>query len=37
MGWFRLAADQVAKIFGVHVTKRLNGKLHSYGHHVMRI
>ena len=43
MGLFRLAADKVAKIFGVRVTKRLNGKLHSvlekldHGHHVMRI
>jgi hypothetical protein len=43
MGLFRLAADKVAKIFGVRVTKRLNSKLHSvfekldHGHHVMRI
>jgi hypothetical protein len=43
MGLFRLTADKVAKIFGVRVTKRLNGKLHSvlekldHGHHVMRI
>jgi len=43
MGLFRLSADKVAKIFGVRVTKRLRGKLHSvlekldHGHHVMRI
>ena len=43
MGLFRLAADKVAHIFGVRVTKRLRGKLHSVlekldrGHHVMRI
>jgi hypothetical protein len=43
MGLFRLAADKVAYIFGVRVTKRLRGKLHSvlekldHGHHVMRI
>jgi len=43
MGLFRLAADKVAHIFGVRVTKRLRGKLHSvleklaHGHHVMRI
>jgi hypothetical protein len=43
MGLFRLAADKVALIFGVRVTKRLRGKLHSvlekldHGHHVMRI
>jgi hypothetical protein len=43
MGLFRLVADKVAHIFGVRVTKRLRGKLHSvlekldHGHHVMRI
>jgi len=43
MGLFRLAADKVAYIFGVRVTKRVRGKLHSmlekldHGHHVMRI
>jgi hypothetical protein len=43
MGLFRLAADKVAHIFGVRVTKRLRGKLHSvletldHGHHVLRI
>jgi len=43
MGLFRLAADKVAYIFGVRITKRLRGKLHSvlekldHGHHVMRI
>jgi len=43
MGLLRLAADKVAYIFGVRVTKRLRGKLHSmlerldHGHHVMRI
>jgi hypothetical protein len=43
MGLFRLAADKVAHIFGVRVTKRLRGKLYSVlekldrGHHVMRI
>ena len=43
MGLFRLTADTVAKIFGVRVTKRIRGKLHSvlekldHGHHVMRI
>jgi hypothetical protein len=43
MGLFRLTADKVARIFGVRVTKRLRGKLHSvlekldHGHHVMRI
>ncbi|PYT33124.1 MAG: hypothetical protein DMG58_08415 [Acidobacteria bacterium] len=43
MGLFRLAADKVAHIFGVRVTKRLRGKLYSvlekldHGHHVMRI
>jgi hypothetical protein len=43
MGLFRLTADKVAQIFGVRVTKRLRGKLHSvlekldHGHHVMRI
>src|SRR5258708_33372624 len=42
MGLFRLAADKVAYIFGVRVTKRLRGKLYSvlekldHGHHVMR-
>ena len=41
MGLFRLTADKVAHIFGVRVTKRLRGKLHSvlekldHGHHVM--
>jgi hypothetical protein len=43
MGLFRLAADKVAYIFGVRVTKRLRGKLHSvlekldHGHHLLRI
>ncbi len=43
MGLFRLAADKVAYIFGVRVTKRLRGKLYSvlekldHGHHVLRI
>lgn len=43
MGLFRLAADKVAHIFGVRITKRLRGKLYSvlekldHGHHVMRI
>ena len=43
MGLFRLSADKVAYIFGVRVSKWLNGKLHSvlekldHGHHVMRI
>src|SRR5437763_4924182 len=43
MGLFRLAADKVAYIFGVRVTKRIRGKLHSvlekldHGHHVLRI
>ena len=43
MGLFRLTADKVAHIFGVRITKRLRGKLHSvlekldHGHHVMRI
>ena len=43
IGLFRLAADKVAHIFGVRLTKRLRGKLYSVlekldrGHHVMRI
>jgi hypothetical protein len=43
MGLFRLAADKVAYIFGVRLTKRLRGKLYSilekldHGHHVLRI
>jgi len=43
MGLFRLAADKLAYIFGVRVTKRLRGKLYSvlekldHGHHVLRI
>ena len=43
MGLLRLAADKVAYIFGVRVTKRLRGKLYSvlekldHGHHVLRI
>jgi len=43
MGLLRLAADNVAYIFGVRVTKRLRGKGHSvlekldHGRHVMRI
>ena len=43
MGLFRLAADKVAYIFGVRVTKRLRGKLYrvleklDHGHHVLRI
>jgi hypothetical protein len=43
MGLFRLAADKVAYIFGVRVSKRMTGKLHSvlekldHGHHVLRV
>ena len=43
MGLFRLAADKVAYIFGMRLTKRLRGKLYSvlekldHGHHVLRI
>jgi hypothetical protein len=43
MGLLRLAADKVAYIFGVRVTKRLRGKLYSvlekldHGHHVLRL
>ncbi len=43
MGLFGLAADKVAHIFGVRVTRRLRGKLYSvlekldHGHHVLRI
>ena len=43
MGLFRLAADKVAYIFGVRITKRLRGKLYSvlekldHGHRVLRI
>jgi len=43
LGLFRLAADKVAHIFGVRLTKCLRGKLYSVlekldrGHHVMRI
>jgi len=43
MGLFRLAADKVAYVFGVRVTKRLRGKLYSvlekldHGHHVLRV
>ena len=43
MGLFRMAADKVAYIFGVRVTKRLRGKLYSvlekldHGHHVLRV
>ena len=43
MGLFRLAADKVAYIFGVRVSKRIRGKLYSvlekldHGHHVLRI
>jgi len=43
MGLFRLTADKVAQVFGVRLTKRLRGRLHSvlekldHGHHVMRI
>jgi hypothetical protein len=43
MGLFRLAADKVALIFGVRITKRLRGNLYSlldkldHGHHVLRI
>jgi len=43
MGLFRLAADKVAQIFGVRVTKRVRGKLYSlldkldHGHHVLRV
>ena len=43
MGLFRLAADKVAYIFGVRVTKRLRGKPYSvleklaHGHHVLRV
>jgi hypothetical protein len=31
MGLFRLAADKVAYIFGVRITKRLRGKLCPFG------
>ena len=43
MGLLRLAADKVAYIFGVRVSRRLRGKLHSvlekldHGHHVLRL
>jgi hypothetical protein len=43
LGLFQLTADKVAHIFGVRITKRLRGKLHSllekldHGHHVLRI
>ena len=43
MGLFRLAADKVARIFGVRVTKRMRGQLYSlldkldHGHHVLRV
>ncbi len=43
MGLFRLAADKVAHIFGVRVTKRMRGQLYSlldrldHGHHVLRL
>jgi hypothetical protein len=43
MGLLRLAADKVAYIFGVRISRRLRGKLHSvlekldHGHHVLRI
>jgi len=43
MGLFRLAADKVARIFGVRVTRRIRGKLYSlldkldHGHHVLRV
>jgi hypothetical protein len=43
MGLFRLAADKVAQIFGVRVTRRMRGQLYSlldkldHGHHVLRV
>ena len=43
MGLFRLAADKVARIFGVRVTRRMRGQLYSlldkldHGHHVLRV
>jgi len=42
LGLFRLTADKVAHIFGLRITKKLRGKLHSvlerldHGHHVLR-
>ena len=43
MGLFRLAANKVARIFGVRVTRRMRGQLYSlldkldHGHHVLRV
>ena len=43
MGLFRLAADKVAQIFGVRLTRRTRGQLYSllekldHGHHVLRV
>jgi len=43
MGLFGLAADKVARIFGVRVTRRMRGQLYSlldkldHGHHVLRV
>lgn len=43
MGLFRLAADKVAQIFGVRLTRRMHGQLYSlldkldHGHHVLRV
>jgi hypothetical protein len=43
MGLFRLAADKVAQIFGVRLTRRMRGQLYSllekldHGHHVLRV
>src|SRR5207253_8681542 len=43
MGLFRLAADKVAQIFGVRVTRRMRGQLYSlldkldHGDHVLRV
>src|SRR5438477_1403172 len=43
IGLWRLAADKVARIFGVRVTRRMRGQLYSlldkldHGHHVLRV
>jgi hypothetical protein len=42
LGLWRLSADKISRIFGVRLTKRLNGKLYTtlekieHGHHVFR-
>lgn len=42
LGLWRLSADKISQIFGVRLTKRLNGKLYTtlekieHGHHVFR-